>query len=135
MFTEEEVCLEVEMWRNCFFFSLFEPDSISLVFCYTGRTFTGYKSCRHKIIFTDFITYFSLIFFTLLRILKIRSRSQLDTVHTVLDQNSLKWLTWSLEWWEKSKFCVMSFISFLNWQNVLSSIKNFVSILRIEFMC
>ncbi|XP_048640490.1 beta-alanine-activating enzyme isoform X5 [Marmota marmota marmota] len=40
----KKVCLEVSLWRNCLFFSLFEPDSTSFVLCYTGRTFIGYKS-------------------------------------------------------------------------------------------
>ncbi|KAM6221716.1 beta-alanine-activating enzyme isoform 2-T2 [Rhynchocyon petersi] len=43
---EKDVCLEVKMWRNCFLFSLFEPDSTSVVFCYSGRTSTGCKSCH-----------------------------------------------------------------------------------------
>ncbi|XP_049742191.1 beta-alanine-activating enzyme isoform X4 [Elephas maximus indicus] len=41
---EKDMCLEVKMWRDCFFFPVFEPDSTSLIFCYTGRTFTGSKS-------------------------------------------------------------------------------------------
>ncbi|XP_054584889.1 beta-alanine-activating enzyme [Eptesicus fuscus] len=44
----KEVCVEVKMWRNYLFFALFELDSVSLVFCYTGRTFTGCKSCHWK---------------------------------------------------------------------------------------
>ncbi|KAM4811985.1 beta-alanine-activating enzyme isoform X3 [Urocitellus parryii] len=44
----KKVCLEVSLWRNCLFFSLFEPDSTSFVLCYTGRTFIGYKSCYWK---------------------------------------------------------------------------------------
>nr|XP_058154058.1 beta-alanine-activating enzyme isoform X2 [Dasypus novemcinctus] len=41
---EKDMCLEVKMWSNCLFFPLFEPESTPLVFCYTGRTFAGYKS-------------------------------------------------------------------------------------------
>ncbi|XP_065770151.1 beta-alanine-activating enzyme isoform X5 [Muntiacus reevesi] len=63
---EKEVCLEAEMWRNCFFFSLFEPDSISLVFCYTGRTFTGCKSCHWGQSLETFLWKATLFFSTVL---------------------------------------------------------------------
>ena len=49
------MCLEVKMWRNCLFIPLFEPDTTSFICGYTGRPVTGYKSCRHKITYIDFI--------------------------------------------------------------------------------
>uniref|UniRef100_A0A8C9A4Q8 Aminoadipate-semialdehyde dehydrogenase n=1 Tax=Prolemur simus TaxID=1328070 RepID=A0A8C9A4Q8_PROSS len=63
---EKEVCLEVEMWRNCLFFSLFEPDSTSCIFCYIGRTFTGHKSCYWEQNLETFLWKTTLLFSTML---------------------------------------------------------------------
>uniref|UniRef100_A0A9L0I4S6 Beta-alanine-activating enzyme n=1 Tax=Equus asinus TaxID=9793 RepID=A0A9L0I4S6_EQUAS len=63
---EKEVCLEVKMWRDCLFFSLFEPDSTSLVFCYSGRTFTGCKSCYWEQNLETFLWKTTLLFSTVL---------------------------------------------------------------------
>ncbi|XP_048640489.1 beta-alanine-activating enzyme isoform X4 [Marmota marmota marmota] len=62
----KKVCLEVSLWRNCLFFSLFEPDSTSFVLCYTGRTFIGYKSCYWKHSLETFLWKTSLLLPTVL---------------------------------------------------------------------
>uniref|UniRef100_A0A2K5ZJQ3 Aminoadipate-semialdehyde dehydrogenase n=1 Tax=Mandrillus leucophaeus TaxID=9568 RepID=A0A2K5ZJQ3_MANLE len=63
---EKEVCLEVKMWRNCLFLSVFEPDSTSFVFCYIGRTFTGCKSCYWEHYLETFLWKTTLLFPTML---------------------------------------------------------------------